>query len=1187
MMPTPEKPSLLDTPLKRWFPLNVETLLVVLLLAVAVVSRFYDLGARTMSHDEVNHVVPSFSLYSGNGYKYDPMSHGPFQYHMMALSYALFGDNDFTTRIPVAVFSIAALVVVLFAFRSYLGRTGALVAGVLIIISPLMLFYGRYSRNESYIVLWGILTIYSILRYLERGEAWALFLFTAVNALHFTDKATSYMFAAEEFLFLGAYFVDRVSRREWQSGRRRVFFLLGLALTVVMLAGAAGFYLSHKPPADTAAESLAGTGTTTQVRTMIIVVSILAAGGVGTLVWSGVELVRGLGWAGIKSESRPGTGTTTPRAGTGTTTRAADLLILLGTLILPLSGAIPIKLMGFTPLDYTTTGMLRVAGVAAVLAAIGIALGLWWFGRKWLFHAALFFVPFIVLYSTFFTNPQGIVGGLVGALGYWTEQQDVARGGQPLYYYGLLMVPMYEFLSALGTVMAAGIATFARQWQSPVPRLPFENRDYHAGTGTTTLEPGLPRPVPRPGTGTTTLEPGLPRPVPRAGTGTASLEPGLPHQTGQPFARPPSESDHVPPVPVAALLVFWSVSSLAVFTYAGEKMPWLTIHIALPMILSTAWAIGWLVEAVPWGRVAACGVVPVPGRGGFRNYARLATLVLFGFLAVLTGRDAFRAAYINYDYPTEYLVYAHAAPDPKVLFGEIEELSIRTTGTTTDMVAAYDNQVRYPYWWYMRRYTSKIDFDVNPTRDLRRALVIAVGDENLTKLTPVVRQDYTEFAGMRLWWPNLDYWSLKWGTIESERTSTLQTEYAGTDTVMPAMNILGYLEYAWPHIKAFFTDSKVRSAVFQIWFNDDFTEWGALKNSTAYSLTDWGVSARMHYYIRKDIAAQLWPYGASAQAVITPVDPYADITTPASPDLVLGTAGSEPGQFQSPRAVAVAADGSLYVVDSMNDRIQHLSQDGEVLQIWGTPRAGTGTTMPADVSQGEAPGGTFNEPWGIAVAPDGSVYVADTWNYRIQKFTADGRFVTMWGFFGGAADAPEAFYGPRGLAVDPQGRVYIADTGNKRIVVFGPDGKYITQFGAPGMGLGELDEPVAVALDAAGNVYVTDTWNQRVQVFAPDPGGQVYTAIAEWPVDGWYGQSVENKPFIAVDATGNISVTDPELCRVITFSPGGQPVRVWDGCPAGTLLLPSGIASDGSGGLWVTNAGNGTLVHFKLETPNP
>ncbi len=1065
----PEEPSILNTPLKRWFPANLETLLAILLLLAAVVSRFYNLGAMTITFDEVNHVTPSDSLYSGNSYQYDPMSHGPLQMHMIALSYALFGDNDFTTRIPAATLSVVTIVLALFAFRRYLGRTGALVAGLLFLISPFMLFYGRYARNEAYIAVWGLLTLYAILRHLERGEVWSLFLFTAVNALHFTDKATSYMFAAEEFIFLAAYFVWRMTHREWLQPRGRMFFLVGLMLAMGLAAGAAGLYITQKPLVS---------------LWLKIGVAVLAAGGVGALIWAGVELVRSFGWASLRSE------------------RALNLLVMLGTFLLPLMGAIPISWLGYTPLDYTVNGVVRVGVAAGLLGAVGVAVGLWWFGRKWLLHAAVFFVPFVLLYSTFFTSPEGLVGGLVGMLTYWGGQHEIQRVYQPFFYYLCIEVPVYEFLPALGMVTAAVIASVKRLWQS---------------------------------------------------------------QPGQPFT-PATPDQAQPPVPVAALLVFWSVSSLAVFSYVGERTPWLTVHIALPLILSAAWAIGWLIEAVPWGRLAAWGT---------RNYLRVAALAVFGLLAVLTGRAAFRAAYINYNNPLEYLVYAHHSAYPKVVFNEIEELSLRITGGT-DMVVAYDNNVRYPYWWYMRHYPNKMDFGENPTRDVRNAPVIVVSDANDAKLASVVRDNYVEFKYPRIWWQNMDYWSVDWKSIASERSAALSGKYAGTGTEVPPMTVFEYLKYVWPHIQPFFTDAKVRSAVWQIWFNRDYTEWAALRSSDSYTLTNWAGAQYMYAYIRKDIAAQLWPYGATAQLVTQPSDPYASITTPVTPDLVLGQAGSAEGQFQGPRALALAPDGSLYVADSLNNRIQHIAPDGQVLQAWGTF---------ADVAMGDAPGGTFNEPWGVAIAPDGSVYVADTWNYRIQKFTSDGQFVKMWGF--GPAIGQDGFYGPRGLAVDSLGRLFVADTGNKRIVIFNADGNYLAEFGTPGMGLGQLDEPVAVALDASGNVYVTDTWNQRVQVFAPDADKLAYTATAEWPVDGWHGNSLENKPFITVNGAGIVSVTDPEVCRVISFSSNGQPVRVWDGCAAGAFSRPSGIVSDGTSGLWVTDAASGTLVHFKTEITNP
>ncbi len=427
------KPSRLDIPLRRWFPANIETLLIVLLMLAAVVSRFYNLGAMTITFDEVNHVTPSDSLYLGKGYQYDPMSHGPLQFHMISLSYALFGDNDFTTRIPAALCSIASIAIALFAFKRYLGRRGALIAGLLFLISPFMLFYGRYARNEAYIVVWGLLTLYSILRYLESGEAWILLLFTLVNGIHFTDKTTSFMYAGEEFLFLAVYFIDQLTRRKWPDQNRRKNFFLGLILMILFFGAGLALYFTQKPL----------TGLPVKIG-----LAALAALGAAALVWVGIQVVKAFGWVELRS------------------VRSLQLMMLLGTFILPLLGAIPIISFGKTALDYSTAGIVRVVLVSVGLTAIGVAIGLLWFGRKWLLHAALFFIPFIMFYSTFFTNMQGLMGGLVGALSYWLNANATNRVYQPYFYYAIIELPMYEFLPVLGTVAAVVIAIVKKLWQS-------------------------------------------------------------------------------------------------------------------------------------------------------------------------------------------------------------------------------------------------------------------------------------------------------------------------------------------------------------------------------------------------------------------------------------------------------------------------------------------------------------------------------------------------------------------------------------------------------------------------------------------------------------------------------------------------------------------------------------------------
>ena len=149
--------------------INIEKVIFAVIIILAIVSRFYILDARVMSHDEVNHVRPSWELYTGQGYRHDPVTHGPMQFHLVALSYLLLGDNDFTSRLPAALFSIAT-VMMMWKYRRYFGRVGALMSGLFMLISPYLLFYGRYTRNEAFVALWGVITIYAVIALPGRGQ---------------------------------------------------------------------------------------------------------------------------------------------------------------------------------------------------------------------------------------------------------------------------------------------------------------------------------------------------------------------------------------------------------------------------------------------------------------------------------------------------------------------------------------------------------------------------------------------------------------------------------------------------------------------------------------------------------------------------------------------------------------------------------------------------------------------------------------------------------------------------------------------------------------------------------------------------------------------------------------------------------------------------------------------------------
>jgi uncharacterized protein (TIGR03663 family) len=239
-----QKQNWLERPVHPALP-NVtnEIMIFVAVILLAIVTRFYDLGTRVMSHDESLHTYFSWLLYRGQGYEHSPMMHGPLQFHMVALSYFLFGASDFTSRIPTALFSIA-IVGMIWYWRRYLGKWGALIAGLLMVISPYMLYYGRYVRNESFVGLSGIIMLYAMLRHLEVGGKKNLLLLAGALSLHYLTKETSFIYTAQALLYLAIYFIAQVTRRPWKNAEKDYrSFIIALGITVLFAGLTVGYGL--------------------------------------------------------------------------------------------------------------------------------------------------------------------------------------------------------------------------------------------------------------------------------------------------------------------------------------------------------------------------------------------------------------------------------------------------------------------------------------------------------------------------------------------------------------------------------------------------------------------------------------------------------------------------------------------------------------------------------------------------------------------------------------------------------------------------------------------------------------------------------------------------------------------------------------------------------------------------------
>ncbi len=704
-----------------------------LLALVAAVLRLWELDGRVMHYDEAIHLHYAWKLARGVEFLHSPWMHGPLQIEMAAMFIRFLGDTDFVARLPYALFGVA-LVGLPYLLRRQIGDRGAICTAIILALSPSLLYFSRFGRNDILVVVWALLLLIFLWRYTETSRRRYLLGSAAVTALMLASKETAYFV----ILFMGIAALGLGWRQLWDTLRRRAalvdargaagMFVLLATLTlpqaaagIAVLQGPLGltlaapdtgstgdtgapvwdapfvtlpvwdapiwlhgvalfallavvvalawFWWRARSPLDLAAVALAGASAAAAVAVVVVgpVRGMLpdagttayyvdcALGGGLMLLGAGMSFVAPnvlRGWRRIMMLLGPGA-------------------ILAWLWLTAFGGGLALAaelLPAAAPLADLEAGKIAVNYLVPVLAlllllAIGGAVGVAWGGGTWLLCAALFYAVWTTLYTTFFTNWPGVFTGAWQSLGYWLAQQEVARGNQPWYYYGVGLT-VYESLALVFGLVAV-------VWL-------FRRRE-----------------------------------------------------------------------PFGIVLAAWVIATLAIYTIAAEKMPWLLVNITVPLALAAGMLLGHLLDGIRWptgveGRwrmglllglapvwvllavwvawLAArgdaaylpawlAGLILLPIAAGMAwlirvqpGGGRAVALGIAALLLVFGTATAFRAAYAYDDSRPEILAYAQGSADLLDSFAQLRDG--RLTGEESAAVKV-DYDMWYPFQWYVRNETEQ------------------------------------------------------------------------------------------------------------------------------------------------------------------------------------------------------------------------------------------------------------------------------------------------------------------------------------------------------------------------------------------------------------------------------------------------------------------------------------------------
>jgi PKD repeat protein len=410
-----------------------------------------------------------------------------------------------------------------------------------------------------------------------------------------------------------------------------------------------------------------------------------------------------------------------------------------------------------------------------------------------------------------------------------------------------------------------------------------------------------------------------------------------------------------------------------------------------------------------------------------------------------------------------------------------------------------------------------------------------------------------------------------------------------------------------------------RVQIYQITFSPSFTmtyvatlgETGVAGDDNDHFDNPSGVAVDASYiYVADTFNHRVQVFNRSSRTYVTTIGGY----------------GSGNGQFDQPYDVAVDASGYLYVADFENSRVQQFRPAGGTTWNWWLQYGVTGVPYVTD-------GWHYNDPEGVAVAADGSIYIAENYGRRLVKLSADGtpqwakpdipgvigyspndvavgqdsrvylaagwedriRIYnpdgTLYASFGGYGNGNYQFADPQGLGVAPNGDIYVADCGNHRVQVYRPDWSYKATLGVNGQAGSDnahFDCPRDVAIDGIGTIYVADEGNHRVQVFDSNRNYVRTIGITGTTGNGFDRFSDWGPHRLAVDSQNRLYVTDAGNTRVQVFDSTGAYLTTiggsW-GMRTGQLRGPSGIAIGPDGSLYVADSDNHRIQKFAPGVP--